>query len=72
VRAAPFDLYIAGGRIEANYPMGPVAGTAYNLTLLSYAGSLDMGMHIDAAAVEDPELLRDCTADAFTELLESA
>ena len=47
VRGAPFDLYIAGARIEANYPMGPLAGTAFNVTLLSYRGSLDMGINID-------------------------
>ena len=27
VRAAPFDLYIAGAHIEATYPLGPLAGT---------------------------------------------
>ena len=56
--AAPFDLLIAGARIEANYPIGPLGGTAFNLTMLSYGGSLDMGLNIDPAAVADPELLR--------------
>ena len=59
VRGAPFDLYVAGAKIVANYPMGPTGGTAFNLTLLSSGGSLDMGLNIDAAAVDDPELLRD-------------
>ena len=27
VRGAPFDLYVAGAHVEANYPMGPTAGT---------------------------------------------
>jgi WS/DGAT/MGAT family acyltransferase len=69
VRAAPFDLYIAGARIEANYPMGPLAGTAWNLTTMSYRGSLDMGLHADPVAVGDPELLRRCLEDSFAELL---
>ena len=34
------------------------AGVAFNLTLLSYNDSLDMGVNIDAAAVTEPELLR--------------
>ena len=47
-------MYIAGAQILANYPVGPLAGVAFNLTLLSYCGSLDMGLNLDAAAVEDP------------------
>ena len=35
--------------------MGPLAGVAFNLTLLSYNGSLDMGLNIDAAAVAEPD-----------------
>jgi WS/DGAT/MGAT family acyltransferase len=69
VRGAPFDLYIAGAKIEANYPMGPTAGTAFNLTLLSSGGSLDMGLNIDTAAVDDPELLRSSIEDSYGELL---
>jgi WS/DGAT/MGAT family acyltransferase len=69
VRGAPFDLYIGGARIEANYPLGPVAGTAFNATLLSVAGSLDIGVHTDAGAVEDPGALRDAIEASFNELL---
>ena len=69
VRGAPFDLYIAGARIDANYPLGPVAGTAFNATLLSLAGSLDVGIHSDAGAVDDPVALRDAIAEGFDELL---
>jgi hypothetical protein len=69
VRGAPFDLFIAGARIEANYPLGPVAGTAFNATLLSVAGSLDIGVHTDAGAVDDPAALRDAIASSFDELL---
>jgi WS/DGAT/MGAT family acyltransferase len=69
VRGAPFDLYIAGAKILANYPMGPTGGTAFNLTVLSSGGSLDMGVNIDVAAIDDPELLRQCLEDAYAELL---
>jgi WS/DGAT/MGAT family acyltransferase len=69
VRGAPFDLFVAGARVEANYPIGPLTGTAFNLTTLSYAGSLDMGLHVDRAAVQDPTLLRECIAEAFAELV---
>ena len=72
VKAAPFDLYIAGGKIEGNYPMGPIAGTAFNLTTMSYRGMLDMGLHIDPAAVLEPERLRRCIEDSFAELIAAA
>jgi hypothetical protein len=69
VRGAPFPLYIAGARMEANYPIGPTGGTAWNLTLMSYDGHLDMGLHADAGAVEDPEGLRTAIAAEFDALL---
>lgn len=72
VRGAPFDLFIAGARIEANYPLGPVAGTAFNATTLSVAGSLDIGVHVDTGAIDDPEALRDAIEAAFDELLSLA
>ena len=69
VRGAPFDLFIAGAHIDANYPLGPVAGTAFNATTLSVAGSLDIGVHADTAAVDDPAALRDAIEASFDELL---
>jgi WS/DGAT/MGAT family acyltransferase len=69
VRGAPVPLYLAGAQLLENYPVGPLAGVAFNLTLLSYNHSLDMGVNIDAAAVQDPELLRRCLERAFGALL---
>ena len=68
VRGAGIALYIAGGRIVANHPVGPLGGVAFNLTLLSNDGNLDMGLHVDTAAVADPELLRDCVAESFSKI----
>lgn len=69
VRGAPFPLYIAGARIVGNHPIGPLAGTAWNLTTMSVDGQLDMGLHVDTGAVEEPELLLSCLGAAFDELL---
>ncbi len=69
VRGAPFDLFIAGARIDANYPLGPIAGTAFNATTLSVSGSLDVGVHTDTGAVDEPAALRDAIADSVDELL---
>jgi hypothetical protein len=69
LRAAPRATFISGAEIVENAPMGPVAGTAFNLTMISYNGSLDMGMFVDPAAVDDPAGLRDCLVEAFRQLL---
>jgi diacylglycerol O-acyltransferase / wax synthase len=70
LRGSPVDLYLAGARIEANYPMGPRAACALNITLLSYRDSLDMGLNIDPAAVSDPATLLDCFDESFGALLD--
>ena len=69
VRGAPIPLFLAGAQVLQNYPVGPLAGVAFNLTLLSYDHSLDMGVNIDTAAVEQPELLRACLEHAFRDLI---
>ena len=69
VRGAPFPLYIGGARMEGNFPIGPTGGTAWNLTLMSYDGHLDMGLNVDAGAVTDPEALRDAIATEFASLI---
>lgn len=68
VRGSPVPVYVAGARLLENYPIGPLLGVAFNLTLLSYAGSLDMGLNVDAAAVADPERLAKLLDRAFTDL----
>jgi WS/DGAT/MGAT family acyltransferase len=69
VRGAPVPLYVAGAQILENYAVGPLGGVAYNLTLLSYNHSLDMGVNIDTAAVTEPVLLRECLEKAFADLI---
>jgi WS/DGAT/MGAT family acyltransferase len=72
VRAAPFDLFIAGARIEATYPLGPLGSTAFNLTMMSYRGELNMGLHMDTVAIEQPDLLRECLETSFAALIAAA
>ena len=68
VKAAPFDLFVAGSLIEGNYPIGPLAGTAFNLTTMSYNGQLCMGLVVDTAAVERPEMLLAEVNRAYSEI----
>jgi WS/DGAT/MGAT family acyltransferase len=69
VRGAPFEVFVSGGKVTAFYPVGPVAGTGWNITMMSYAGTLFMGVHVDPVAVEDTDLLVRSLRDGFRELL---
>lgn len=69
VRGTPVPVYVAGAELLENYPVGPLAGVAFNLTLLSHVDSLDMGLHVDAAAVTEPERLQRNLARAFRDLV---
>ena len=69
LRAAPFTMYISGAKVLESATMGPVAGTAFNLTTVSYDGSLDMGLFVDPTAVDDPADLRLCMELSYAELL---
>lgn len=69
LRAAPMDTYIAGALMESNYPMGPLAGSAFNLTTMSFRGNLNMGVVVDTAAVAEPERLLKCLKAAYRRLL---
>ena len=71
VRGAPMPLFVAGAQLLHNIPVGPLSGVAFNLTLLSYNGNLDMGINTDSAAIDDSLLLKQCLDDAivrFTKL----
>ncbi len=65
---SPIPLWIAGTKIRRMVPLGPVGGTAFNLTLLSYADRAELGLHIDPEAVTDPELLRSVLIEVFAEV----
>ena len=45
VPGPPFPLYVAGARLRAVYPFGPlVEGSALNITVLSNMGNMDIGV----------------------------
>ena len=69
IRGAPVPTYVSGARILWTGTLGPVAGTAFNLTAMSYADSFDMGLHVDPVAVGDCDDLRRCREAGFRELL---
>ena len=45
VPGPPFPLYVAGARLRAVYPFGPlIEGSALNITVLSNMGNMDIGV----------------------------
>ena len=64
-----FPVYLEGSEITAIVPFGPLSGAAANLTLLSYADNVDIGINVDPAAVGDIDLLTASLRDSFDELL---
>jgi len=69
LRGAAIPLYVSGALVLHNIPMGPVAGTAANITILSYNGLLDMGLFIDPVAITEPSDFRDCAESAFQRIV---
>jgi hypothetical protein len=68
LRGSPVPIFIAGSAVLANHPIGPLVGVAMNVTAMSYVDSLDIGLHIDRAAIEHPEVLRVHLSQAFKRL----
>ena len=68
----PVDSWVAGAKTLHSYPFGPPAGTAFNLTMLSMGPCLDVGLHLDPAAIDDPELLVSLLEDAYADLIDEA
>ncbi len=54
----PIPTWFAAKPISHLYPVGPVAGTAFNVTLMTYDREALFGIHIDPAAVTDTNLLK--------------
>jgi WS/DGAT/MGAT family acyltransferase len=72
VPGAPIPIYIAGARVEAMIPFGPLVGVAVNVTLLSNLDEVHVGINSDMAAVPDPDVLLDCLQESFEAILKQA
>ncbi len=72
LRGAPVPMYVSGAKVLHTFALGPIAGTAANITTLSYNGVLDIGIFLDPVAIDDPADFRDCIESAFETIIESA
>ncbi len=62
-------VYLGGAAVRRQYAFGPTIGSAVNVTLLTYVDSCALGIDVDAGAIPDFDLFRDCLADSFDEVL---
>lgn len=69
LKGAPFDLYCAGAKVLGTICMGPVAGTGANITAMSNAGQLDLGIFLDPQAIQDPDAFRGHIEAAFADMI---
>jgi len=70
VPGSPLPLHFAGARQEAMYPLSAIMdGAGLNLTVMSYAGGLDIGIVADRELAEDLFPLADAVRAAHAELV---
>jgi WS/DGAT/MGAT family acyltransferase len=67
VAGSPVPLDLAGSELQQLVPFGPRSGAGCNITTLSYAGTLHVGVNLDPAATPDTGTLIACLSDAFAD-----
>jgi WS/DGAT/MGAT family acyltransferase len=64
-----FPLYVAGGRVEALYPLGPLLmGMSLNITVFSMSGNLDVGVMYCPDTLPQAEKVAEYLEQALGEL----
>lgn len=66
----PVEVYVAGAAVQRYVAIGPIGGTAFNITALSYENQINLSVQTDPAAIEDPETFVDCLRQGFSEVLD--
>jgi diacylglycerol O-acyltransferase / wax synthase len=65
----PDPVYVAGAEVTGFYAFGPTIGASANVTLMSYAGTANIGVTTDAAAVRMAPLFHESLWEGFEEVL---
>lgn len=69
VPGPPFPLYMAGAKVEAMYPMGPLMlGMGLNITIFSINNQAHFGFNTCPEVVPEPHLLGEAVEVALAEL----
>ncbi len=65
----PVPVYLGGAEVKGFYGFGPTMGTALTVTLVSYCNTAFIGVHVDAGAVPDIDVLVDHLSKGFDGVL---
>jgi WS/DGAT/MGAT family acyltransferase len=69
VPGARHRCWLAGAEVMRLYGFGPTSGSALNIALVSHLDTCDVGLNIDTAAIDDPDLLRASIEAGFAEVV---
>jgi hypothetical protein len=69
IPGSPTPLYLAGCRVLGMYPLGPRPGIAIMAAMITYDGTCDIGLNLDAGVFTDIDVLRRCLTEGFDEVL---
>jgi diacylglycerol O-acyltransferase / wax synthase len=69
VPGVPVPVWLAGAQVTGYYAFGPTIGSGMNATLMSYADMCNIGINIDASAIDDPDALIACLQEGFDAVL---
>lgn len=72
VPGIPFDVYVAGAKVERMYPFGPLPGCAVMATMITHGATACLGINHDAAAITEPDLFAESLVAGFSEVLSLA
>ena len=72
VPGPPSEVYFAGARIEALYAFAPTAGAALNVSLVTTADRLNIGLNIDVGAIPDHAVAVTSLTEGFAEVIDAA
>ena len=65
----PYEVYMAGARVERVYPFGPLPGVAVMAAMVSHGGTCCIGLTIDGTALDDVDVLMQGMEDGLDEVL---
>ncbi|MEI2820887.1 MAG: wax ester/triacylglycerol synthase domain-containing protein [Marmoricola sp.] len=69
IPGVPYEVFMAGARIEKVYPFGPLPGVAVMAAMVSHNGTACIGLNVDATAVPDTDVFAECMAAGLSEVL---
>ncbi|MGB4808816.1 MAG: WS/DGAT domain-containing protein, partial [Candidatus Phosphoribacter baldrii] len=65
----PYEVFMAGARVERVFPFGPLPGVAVMAAMVSHVGTCCIGLTIDGTGVADVDVLMQCMEDGLDEVL---